>query len=323
MTIDAVTDFIHANRDRYVRELTEYLAIPSISALPDHAADVARCAEWTAAELKRIGLEHVRVIGTPGNPVVCGDWLHAEGAPTILFYGHYDVQPVDPLDEWESPPVRGHDSARARSTRAARPTTRGRSSCTARRSRPVSAEQPDACRSIVKAAHRGRGGGGQHPSRPLPPGASRRGWPPDVIVISDTPMFDRDVPSICYGLRGLVLLLRSTCGARATDLHSGSFGGAVANPAFVLAQMLAQMKDRSGRVQDSRSSTMTCGLSRTTRSGPSSRSCRSTSAATAPIWAPRSCSARPGSPPWSGSGAGRRSRSTACSRASPATAPRR
>ena len=102
--MDAVIDFINANRDRHIDELKAFLAIPSISALSQHAADVARCAEWTAGELKRVGLENVRLIETPGNSVVYGDWLHADGAPTILFYGHYDVQPVDPLDEWESPP---------------------------------------------------------------------------------------------------------------------------------------------------------------------------------------------------------------------------
>src|SRR6187549_3239647 len=99
-----VIDFINTHRDRYVEELKTYLAIPSISALPQHAADVRRTAEWSAEEMRRIGLQNVRLIETPGFPVVYGDWLGAEGAPTILFYGHYDVQPVDPLDLWESPP---------------------------------------------------------------------------------------------------------------------------------------------------------------------------------------------------------------------------
>src|SRR6187401_2976611 len=100
----SVLDFIHTNRERYVAELGKYLAIPSISALPEHAADVRRCAEWTAEEMQRIGLQNVKLIETPGFPVVYGDWLGAPGAPTILFYGHYDVQPVDPLNLWESPP---------------------------------------------------------------------------------------------------------------------------------------------------------------------------------------------------------------------------
>src|SRR5918911_1399047 len=92
--MNQVVDFINVNRDRYVEELKQYLAIPSISALPQHAADVRRAA----------GLQNVRLIETPGNPVVYGDWLSAPGKPTILFYGHYDVQPVDPLELWTSPP---------------------------------------------------------------------------------------------------------------------------------------------------------------------------------------------------------------------------
>ena len=102
--LNDVVDFINVNRDRYLDELKAYLAIPSISALPQHAADIRRCAEWTAHEMQRIGLQHVQLIETPGNPVVHGDWLGAPDAPTILFYGHYDVQPVDPLELWESPP---------------------------------------------------------------------------------------------------------------------------------------------------------------------------------------------------------------------------
>ena len=93
-----VIDFINVNRDKYLEELKALLAIPSISALPEHAADVKRCAEWCADEMRRIGMQNVRLIETPGNPVVYGDWLGAQGAPTILFYGNYDVQPVAPLD---------------------------------------------------------------------------------------------------------------------------------------------------------------------------------------------------------------------------------
>ena len=102
--MDEVIDFINANRDRYINELKEYLSIPSISALPEHSGDVKKCADRRADELRCIGLENVDVVETPGHPVVCGDWLHAYNAPVILFYGHYDVQPVDPLDAWESPP---------------------------------------------------------------------------------------------------------------------------------------------------------------------------------------------------------------------------
>src|SRR5438045_1986741 len=99
-----VIDFIHVNRERYVDELKALLAIPSISALPEHAADVRRCAELCAGEMTRVGLHSVQLFETAGNPIVYGDWLGAPGEPTILFYGHYDVQPVDPLDLWQSPP---------------------------------------------------------------------------------------------------------------------------------------------------------------------------------------------------------------------------
>ena len=143
--MDKVIDFINVNRDRYLEELKALLAIPSISALPQHAGDVKRCADWCADEMRRIGLRNVRLIDTPGNPVVYGDWLDAAGAPTILFYGHYDVQPVDPLELWASPPC-GPSAARCRSTssswsrgkrRPAASRSRSMSSRTAARSSPA------------------------------------------------------------------------------------------------------------------------------------------------------------------------------------------
>ncbi len=244
-SLDRVIDFINTNRDRYVEELTEYLAIPSISALPDHAADVARCAEWTAAALSRAGLENVRRIETPGNPVVYGDWLHADGAPTILFYGHYDVQPVDPVDEWESPPFeatvrQGEIYARGAADDKGQVFMHVKAieACLTQAGRlPVNLKVVLEGEEEVGSKHL-EGFIRDHEAE----------LAADVVVISDTPMFDRGVPSICYGLRGIAYCqidLRGTKG----DLHSGSFGGAVANPAFVLAQLLNQMKDRSGRVR--------------------------------------------------------------------------
>ncbi|HYG68556.1 MAG TPA: M20/M25/M40 family metallo-hydrolase, partial [Anaeromyxobacteraceae bacterium] len=104
MSEAAIERFVAASDARWLGELGELLAIPSVSALPAHAADVRRCAEWTAAALARAGLEHARVVETAGHPIVRADWLHAPGGPTVLCYGHYDVQPVDPLDAWLSPP---------------------------------------------------------------------------------------------------------------------------------------------------------------------------------------------------------------------------
>jgi acetylornithine deacetylase/succinyl-diaminopimelate desuccinylase-like protein len=243
--MDNVIDFINVNRERYLEELKALLAIPSISALPAHAGDVKRCAEWCAGEMRRIGLQNVRLIETPGYPVVYGDWLGAPGAPTILFYGHYDVQPVDPLDLWESPPFEA-------TIRDGEIYARG------------SADDKGQVFMHFKAveAHLKQNGRLPVNIKFILEGeeevgsvnldefvrAHKADLAADVVVISDSPMFARGVPSICYGLRGLVYFQIDLRGS-STDLHSGSFGGAVANPAFVLAQMLAQMKDRGGRIR--------------------------------------------------------------------------
>jgi acetylornithine deacetylase/succinyl-diaminopimelate desuccinylase-like protein len=246
-----VIDFILSHRDRYVEELKGYLAIPSISALPQHAADTKRCAEWTADEMRRIGLENVRVIETPGNPVVYGDWLHApqpgagQAAPTILFYGHYDVQPVDPLDLWESPPFEA-------TVRDGEIYARG------------AADDKGQVFMHLKAieAHLKQNGSLPVNIKLIVEGEEEVGsvnldnfirahkpqLAADVVVISDSAMFDRGVPSICYSLRGLVYFQIDLRGTK-SDLHSGVFGGAVANPNMVLAQILAQMKDRGGRIK--------------------------------------------------------------------------
>ena len=243
--MNSVVDFINVNRDRYIDELKEYLSIPSISALSDYAPDVIRCAKWTAEELKRVGLDNVRLVETEGYPVVCAEWLHAGAAPTIIFYGHYDVQPVDPLDKWDTPPFNATVRAGELYARGAADDKgqifmhfKAIEACiTQKGSLPVN----------IKLILEGEEEvGSENLDSFLKDHSSE--YLGDVLVISDTPMFDRGVPSICYGLRGLTYCqvdLRGTT----SDLHSGSFGGAVANPAFVLTQLLAQMKDRSGRIK--------------------------------------------------------------------------
>ena len=243
--MDKVIDFINVNREKYLEELKAFLAIPSISALPEHAGDVKRCAEWCADEMRRIGLQNVRLIDTPGNPVVYGDWMGAPGAPAILFYGHYDVQPVDPLNLWQTPPFEA-------TIRDGEIYARG------------AADDKGQVFMHFKAveAHMKQNGRLPVNIKFILEGEEEVGsvnldnfvkahkdeLKADVVVISDSPMFARSVPSICYGLRGLVYFQIDLRGSN-TDLHSGSFGGAVANPAIVLAQMLASMKDRGCRVK--------------------------------------------------------------------------
>ena len=170
--MDNVIDFINVNRDRYLDELKALLAIPSISALPEHAADVRRCAEWCADEMRRIGLQNVRLIDTPGNPVVYGDWLGAPGAPTILFYGHYDVQPVDPLDALGVAAVRGdHPRRRDLRARIGRRQGPGVHALQGGRGAPET-ERPPAGEHEVH--HRRRRGGRQRAPRRLRPRAQRR-----------------------------------------------------------------------------------------------------------------------------------------------------
>jgi acetylornithine deacetylase/succinyl-diaminopimelate desuccinylase-like protein len=245
MPMTSVIDFIHTSRDRYIAELKHFLSIPSVSALPEHAADVRRCADWVADEMRRIGLENVRLVDTPGNQVVYGDWLHAPGAPTILLYGHYDVQPVDPVELWESPPFEP-------TVRDGEIFARGAADDKGQVFMHLKAieahlRQTGALPVNIKLMIEGEEEvGSVNLDNFVRENRSTLGG--DVVVISDSAMFDHGVPSICYSLRGLVYFQISLRGST-SDLHSGVFGGAVANPANVLTQVLAQMKDRGGRIK--------------------------------------------------------------------------
>lgn len=222
----------------------ELVRIPSISALPEHAADCRRAAEWIAADLERSGMEHVEVSETGGHPVVYADWLHATGAPTVIVYCHYDVQPVDPLELWTSPPFepvvegdrilgRGvaddkgqlHLHLRAIEALLA---TRGRLPVNLR----IVFEGEEESSSV-------------HLDRWLE--ANRGRLAADFALISDTGFFDGNIPSITVGLRGLMYAQIDVTGT-AVDLHSGSYGGTVDNPANALARIIAGLKDGDGRI---------------------------------------------------------------------------
>jgi acetylornithine deacetylase/succinyl-diaminopimelate desuccinylase-like protein len=236
--------FAQANHPRFLEELKELLRIPSISTLPEHAADCRKTAEKLAAELKRIGMENVRLIETKGHPLVYADWLHAAAKPTALMYGHYDVQPADPLDEWHTPPFEPTERNGNLYARGA-------------------VDDKGQMYMHVKALESLLAAGGKLPLnvRVLLEGEEEVGGEgiaayvatkpadlkADFALISDTELFAPGLPTLCVGLRGMIYTELEVRGAK-TDLHSGMYGGAAPNPFVALAQIIAGLKDREGKI---------------------------------------------------------------------------
>jgi acetylornithine deacetylase/succinyl-diaminopimelate desuccinylase-like protein len=236
--------YLEERQDQSLGELIDLLRIPSISALPEHAGDVQAAAEWSAARLRAAGIEHVEVMPTGGHPVVYGDWLHAAGRPTILIYGHFDVQPVDPLALWSSPPFEP-------AVRDGRLYARGASDMKGNLLTTILA---------VEARLRAEG------SLPvnvkfLLEGQEEIGSPQlphfihnhrdllacDLAVSADGGQYSEDQPVLLIGLRG-------GCGVQidvrgpAADLHSGLYGGIVHNPNHALVHILDSMRSEDGTV---------------------------------------------------------------------------
>lgn len=243
--IESAVSYTRSNQQRYLDQLIAFLRIPSISTLSEHQNDIWRAADWLAADLKRIGLDHVQLIETAGNPVVYGEWLHAgDQVPTVLVYGHYDVQPVDPLDQWVSPPFDptlrdGRLYARGASDNKAQLFTH------------------------VKAIESMLGGNGRLPvniklcfdgeeeigSPHLEPfvQAHRSLLAADLVLVSDGAMIRSDQPSIDYALRGVISAEIRVTGPK-RDLHSGSYGGSVHNPAQAIAEIVVALHHPDGAV---------------------------------------------------------------------------
>lgn len=238
----ATDAFVQQNRDRFLEELKTFLRIPSISTLPEHAGDIQRAAEFVAAALREIGMENVEIIPTSRHPLVYADWLHAPGKPTVLCYGHYDVQPADPLELWDSPPFE--------------PTLRGgnlygRGTADDKGQMYMHIKALEALRAVngsfpvnVKFLVEGEEEvGGASIAKYVP--ANREKLKADVALVSDTAMYAPGMPTLCTGLRGLVYLEIEASGP-ARDLHSGLYGGAAPNPIFALIELLAKAKDENG-----------------------------------------------------------------------------
>jgi acetylornithine deacetylase/succinyl-diaminopimelate desuccinylase-like protein len=238
-------EFARSQQGRFLEELKSLLRIPSISTLPEHCGDVRFAAESLGREMERIGLEHVRVIPTPGHPLVYGDWLHAPGKPTCLAYGHYDVQPPDPVEEWLTPPFepterngnlyargavddKGQMFMHLKAIEALFHSSGGRL--------PINVR-------VILEGEEEVGGEGiarfvrEHPEQ----------LQADFALVSDTEMFAPGLPTLCVGLRGMIYTELEAIGAR-TDLHSGIFGGAAPNPFIALAQVIAALKDAQGHI---------------------------------------------------------------------------
>jgi acetylornithine deacetylase/succinyl-diaminopimelate desuccinylase-like protein len=236
--------YYEQNRDKFVEGLKAWLRIPSISTLPENKGDIRRAAEFARDELKAAGLDQAQLIEGAGNPLVYAEWLGAPGKPTLLLYGHYDVQPPDPLEEWKSPPfepeIRG-DNIYARGSSDDKGQTyilikaveghlksKGKLPCNVR--------------FLIEGEEEV---GGEHIESYV---ASK---PPrlkaDCAVICDTEMFAPGLPTLCTGLRGIVYCELHVEGAD-HDLHSGVYGGVAPNPLMAIAEIMTALKDREGRI---------------------------------------------------------------------------
>lgn len=246
--LNQVLQSIEARRQQSVEELKDFLKIPSVSTKPEHKPDLVRCAEWVAAKLRAARLD-ARVMPTGGHPVVLAKNEHRPGRPTVLFYGHYDVQPPEPLDKWTTP--------------AFEPTVRKTEAGTDAIFARGAVDDKGQVWAHVEAITQWQQKGGGVPVNltMLIEGEEECGsdnldrfikehksdLKADIALISDTGQFARSVPAITYGLRGLVYSEVFLTGP-SHDLHSGMYGGAVPNPANALCELLATLHDKDGRV---------------------------------------------------------------------------
>jgi len=241
--LDQVLAHIDATRDESLRGLMELLCIPSVSTKPEHAADCRRCAEWLAGMLRQGGVT-ATVEPTGGHPIVLARTAAKPGRPTVLVYGHYDVQPTEPDDLWTTPPFEPAIREGALYARGAAD-DKGQVWAHVRAAAAWNQVAGDAPVNLIFLIEGEEEIGSEHLATFVR--ARREELKADIAVISDTNQFARGLPAITYGLRGLVYMEVLITGP-SHDLHSGLYGGAVPNPANVLAELLATLHDAQGRV---------------------------------------------------------------------------
>ena len=242
--MEPVLHHIHRNRDRYIAELKEFLTIPSISNNAENRPDMERCASFLRGQLESIGMQKAALFPTQGHPIVYGEWLRAPGKPTVLFYGHYDVQPVDPLGLWVSGPFQPTIRDGELYARGA-VDDKGQVWMNLKAIEAYLEAQGTLPLNLKLLIEGEEEVGSSHLDAFIQ--SHQELLRADVALISDTAMFDRGIPSICYGLRGLTYFQLDLKGT-SQDLHSGSFGGTVINPNFALAQIINSLKDSDGRI---------------------------------------------------------------------------
>jgi len=237
--------YYEQNRAAFLETLKALLRIPSISTLPEHKPDIRRAAEFLVEQLRDAGLGSAGLIEGPGNPLVYAEWLGAPGKPTLLLYGHYDVQPVDPLEEWKSPPFEPdirNDNIYARGACD----DKGQTLILVKAVEGLlktNGALPVNVKFLIEGEEEAGGEHITHYVKQKPPRLAS-----DAAVVCDSEMFAPELPTICVGLRGIVYSELHVEGA-GHDLHSGVYGGAAPNPIQAIAEILTALKDREGRIQ--------------------------------------------------------------------------
>jgi acetylornithine deacetylase/succinyl-diaminopimelate desuccinylase-like protein len=242
--MEDIVKYIETNREKYIGELKDYLRIPSISTLAANKSNMKECAQFVSKKLKDAGMNKVKIITTKGHPLVYGEWLKAKGKPTVLIYGHYDVQPVDPLNLWKSQPFepvikdgkiwargandnKGQNFVHIKSVEAFMKT---------------SGKLPVNVKFLIEGEEEI---GSSNLETFLK--KNKKLLACDAVLISDTSLYAEGVPTINYGLRGLAYVEVELTGPN-KDLHSGSFGGSVANPINELARLINKLQDKNGKI---------------------------------------------------------------------------
>jgi len=243
----ATSEYYHANRERYLQGLIELLKIPSVSTLPEHKPDIRRAVEYLANDLRAMGMKGVEIIEGKENqhPLLYAEWLEAPGKPTLLLYGHYDVQPPDPLEEWVSPPFEPairNDNIYARGA----VDDKGQTYLLLKAVEgffKTEGKPPINLKFLIEGEEEV---GGEHIEEYV--AAHPDKLRADAAVICDTEMFAPELPTLTTGLRGLVYTELEARGA-AHDLHSGMYGGAAPNPFQALAEIITGLKGADGKIR--------------------------------------------------------------------------